>query len=203
MKPFLSIALFFIFAGLVLASPSSKSEDANSSPAAPPMESASMQASSPAAEAPMEEYQFPVFQTIGGLGLVLSLIAGGFFGLKKIAPQYFAKCTAGKTLKVVETLPMGDRRSISLIQVANSRYLIGNTAQQISFLTALPDAVSLVSEPEIPPVEPGKESKKGSKRPFRNIFESEKNRSTLQTGHPLPEDLRTKMRQLREALERG
>jgi flagellar biosynthetic protein FliO len=202
-KPLLMIALCLMFAGLLLASPPSKSENADPAPAPPVADPMPAQAPAPVAEAPMEEYRFPIFQTIGGLGLVLSLIAAGFWGMKKFAPQYFTKRSSEKTLKVIETLSMGDRRSISLIQVANSRFLIGNTVHQINLLTALPDTFSLVSEPESPPGESKKEIRKETRTYFRNFFEAEKSRFMPQAGHPLPEDLRTKMRQLREALERG
>jgi flagellar biogenesis protein FliO len=202
-KALIIIALCLIFSGLLLASTPSTPKNADITSAPPVTDPMPAQTHAPAAEAPMEEYRFPIYQTIGGLGLVLSLIAAGFFGLRKFAPQYFTKCSSEKTLKVIETLSMGDRRSISLIQVAESRFLVGNTAHQINFLTALPAALSLVSEPESPQIEVKNETKKEPKTHFRNLFEVEKSRSAPQAGHPLPEDLRTKMRQLREALERG
>jgi flagellar biosynthetic protein FliO len=156
-----------------------------------------------AAEPQMEEFRFPFLQTIGGLGVVLFLIAACYFAVKKFAPQYFLKGASEKNLKVIETLPMGDKRSISIIQVANSRFLVGNTANQINLLTALPEKFSLVSEPDAPLIENTKEIVKEPRNHFRNLFEVEKIRPMPQTGRPLPEDLRTKMRQLREALERG
>jgi flagellar biosynthetic protein FliO len=203
-KVFLIIGLCLLSAGLLLASTPSKSENSMQAPASATVaDPVPVQAAAPVAAAPMEEYSFPILKTIGGLGMVLSLIVAGYFGLKKLAPQYFAKYSSEKNLKVIETLSMGDRRSISIIQVANSRYLVGNTAQQINLLTTLPEAFSLVSEPESPQVEVKKESKKENKTPFRHLFEAEKSRPARQTGNALPEDLRTKMRQLREALERG
>jgi flagellar biogenesis protein FliO len=87
--------------------------------------------------------------------------------------------------------------------VANSRFLVGNTAHQINLLTALPASFSLISEPESTQIEVKNETKKETRTHFRTLFEAEKDRSTSQAGHPLPEDLRSKMRQLREALERG
>jgi flagellar biogenesis protein FliO len=202
-KALIIIVLCLIFSGLLLASTPSTPKNADIAPAPAVADPMPVQPPAPTAEAPMEEYRFPIYQTIGGLGLVLSLIAAGFFGLRKFAPQYFLKCSSEKTLKVIETLSMGDRRSISLIQVANSRFLVGNTAHQINLLTALPATFSLVSEPESTQIEVKNETKKETRTHFKNLFEAEKSRSAPQTGHPLPEDLRTKMRQLREALERG
>jgi flagellar biosynthetic protein FliO len=148
-----------------------------------------------------EEPDLPIFKAVGGLGLVLCLIVGGFFGLKKIAPQYFARHTSGKSLKVVETLSMGDRRSISLIQVADSHFLIGNTPQQINFLAMLPEPLSSNSDPAAAATTApaaAREPFKSGDTSFRGLFEVEKKR---RPATPLPNDVRAKMRQLREALE--
>ena len=92
---------------------------------------------------------------------------------------------------------MGDRRSISLIQVADSRFLVGNTAHQINLLTALPDTFSLgFRAGQAASRKKYKKSRKESRNHFRKLFEAEKRTAAPQTGHPLPEDLRTKMRQL-------
>ncbi len=144
---------------------------------------------------------FPMFRTLGGLGVVLCLIVGAYFAAKKFAPRYFAKGTADRNLRVIETLSMGDKRSIAMIEVGNSRFLVGNTPHQINLLAALPEAFSAVSEPEKSAV-----SKdilgKDSSQPFRNLFEAEKRRPTQYAGNPLPDDIRMKMRQLRASLER-
>ena len=156
----------------------------------------------PATEAREPNLGFSMIRTIGGLGLVICLILAGFFAAKKIAPRYFAKSASERNLKVIETLSMGDRRSVSMIEVGNSRYLIGNTPHQINLLAALPDPISLVSEPDTLPATAKSVARKESMSSFRNLFEVEKKRSTQYAGNPLPEDIRTKMRQLREALER-
>lgn len=146
------------------------------------------------------ESELPVLKAIGGLGLVLCLIIGGFFGLKKFAPQYFAKHSSGKSLKVIETLSLGDRRSISLIRVGNSHFLVGNTPQQINFLATLPATPSSDSGPAAAAI-PTSASPKASNSPkaaFQGLFEVEKNRQPP----TLPSDIRIKMRQLSEALER-
>jgi flagellar biosynthetic protein FliO len=202
-KAFLTVMCCFIFAGFLFASTSSKPESAAPAPATVQEPSAADSTPAPASEAPMEEYRFPILRTLGGLGLVLTLIVAGFFAARKFAPQYFTKRQTEKNLQVIETLPMGDKRSISIIQVANNRFLVGNTSHQINLLTALPEQFSIVSETESPLVEAKKEVRKESKAHFKNIFEIEKSRPSPQAGHPLPDDLRTKMRQLREALERG
>ena len=89
-----------------------------------------------------------MFRAMGGLGLVLFLMIAGYFAARKFAPRYFAKGASETNLKIIETLSMGDKRSISMIQVGNSRFLVGNTAHQINLLTELPESISVVSEPE-------------------------------------------------------
>ncbi|MBN2319533.1 MAG: flagellar biosynthetic protein FliO [Acidobacteria bacterium] len=149
-----------------------------------------------------ESFQFPLYRTVGGLGLVLCLMVALYFGTRKFFPQYFQKASSEQNLKILETLSMGDRRSIALIQVADKRFLIGNTAHQINLLTEISEPIPLqteVNEPSRPSVE---KERKESGNSFRNLFEFEKKRPVPNPGNPLPEDIRTKMRLLREALER-
>jgi flagellar biosynthetic protein FliO len=147
-------------------------------------------------------WQFPWMRMIGGLGIVLCLLMALYLFAKKYAPRFFPKSASERNLKIIETLGMGDKRSISLIEFGNSRFLIGNTPHQINLLATLSEPLSLVSEPEdvlsdskVPP-------QKESKSPFRSLFEVEKKRPNQYTGNVMPDDVRMKMRQLREALER-
>jgi flagellar biogenesis protein FliO len=155
-----------------------------------------------AAETREADLHFPVLRTLGGLGLVIFLMLAGYFAAKKFAPRYFVKSAAERNLKILETLSMGDKRSISMIEVGNSRFLVGNTPNQINLLVALPEPMSLVSAPEIQQASDKGATGKESMIPFRNLFEVEKKRPAQYAGNPLPEDIRAKMRQLREALER-
>ena len=97
---------------------------------------------------------------------------------------------------------MGDRRSIALIQVADKRFLVGNTAHQINLLTEISEPVPSATEVTEPPLPSVEKDRKESGNSFRNLFEFEKKRPVPNPGNPLPEDIRTKMRLLREALER-
>lgn len=152
---------------------------------------------------PAPEMQFPVFRTLGGMGLVLCLMIAAFFAAKKFAPRYFKKTTSERNLKIIETLGMGDRRSISLVEIGRNRFLVGNTPHQISLLAALPESMSMVSEAETTALTAHSTSKQDGSNSFRSMFEFEKGRSSQSLANPLPEDLRSKMRQLRDALERS
>ncbi|HSW39783.1 MAG TPA: flagellar biosynthetic protein FliO, partial [Acidobacteriota bacterium] len=107
-----------------------------------------------------------------------------------------------RNLKIIETLGMGDKRSISILEVGNKRFMVGNTPHQINLLATLSETMSLASEGETVPDDVNTNTRGESKMPFRNLFEVEKKRPLNQAGNALPEDLRLKMRQLREALER-
>jgi flagellar biosynthetic protein FliO len=145
---------------------------------------------------------YSMLRAIGGLGLVTFLLIAGYFAAKKFAPRYFAKGASDKNLKIIESLSMGDKRSISMIQVGNSRFLVGNTAHQINLLTELPESIAINSEPEALAETPKVSSKKESMVSFKKLFEIEKKRPAQFATNPLPEDIRNKMRLLREALER-
>lgn len=159
-----------------------------------------------AAPAPQEGdagMNVPIIRTIGGMGLVIVLMVAAFFAVRKFAPRYFNKTASERNLKLVETLSMGDKRSIALIEVANSRFLVGSTPQQINLLAAMPEAFSISSEPDEASTALKTVITKESRTPFRNLFEIEKNRPSQLAQNPLPADLRAKMRQLKEALERS
>ncbi len=165
-----------------------------------PMNSHSAAAST--LELPMEGFDIPIMQVVGGLGLVLCLIVIGYIAAKKFAPHFFSKNPLERSLRVIETLPMGEKRSISMIQVEDKRFIVGNTPHQITLIASLSDFDSMVSKPETSPVGL-KIEKKESPNPFRNLFEFEKKRTSKFSGKTkiIPEDIRTKMRQLRESLE--
>ncbi|MDR0311628.1 MAG: flagellar biosynthetic protein FliO [Acidobacteriota bacterium] len=149
--------------------------------------------------------QFSMLRAFSGLGLVLCLLIGAYFGVRKLAPGYFPfprVSPAGKNLKIVESLSMGDRRSISLVEVGGRRFLVGSTPQQINLLTALSEHFSLVaedSEAGVTAESPVKEE--GEKHVFRNIFNRMGEKPATRRGDVLPDEIRQKMRRLREALE--
>jgi flagellar biogenesis protein FliO len=195
--------------GQTAPTPAQKAVVSNSAAAAiPPAPAPAMPAfESPASAVPIPETQdsslaFPVFRTIGGLGVVLCLMVGGYFAAKKFAPRYFSKSITDRNLKLIETLSMGDKRSISMIEVGNSRYLIGNTAHQINLLAILPEGFSTISEPDKQTTASKDLITNEASQPFRNLFESEKMRPAQYAGNPLPDHIRMKMRQLRASLER-
>jgi flagellar biosynthetic protein FliO len=146
--------------------------------------------------------QFPMLRTVGALGLVVCLMAGFYFAAKKYAPQFFTKNASAKNMKVIETLSMGDKRSLSLIEVGDNRFLVGNTPHQINLLAALPNPLSMIPEPDSMRAVPQRSPRNESGTQFRNLYEIERKNPPRQTFNSLPEDIRAKMRQLRASLER-
>jgi flagellar protein FliO/FliZ len=154
-------------------------------------------------EAPAGGSALNVVQAFGGLGLVLCLIAGCFFAARKFAPQYFARHAGGKNLQLLETLPMGEKRSIVLVQAGGKRLLLGSTANQISVIAQLDEP--LASPAENPPaVVPTTDARKDPSPSFHNIYNLEKGRGLHPPGKAktIAPDVRAKMKQLRESLER-
>ena len=139
-------------------------------------------------------------KTAGGMGLVITMILVGFVLFRKFAPQYAAKRPGERNLKLIETLSMGDKRSLVMVQAGARRFLLASTPGQITLLTPLADDAGTTSSHVIPPAP---ESAAAASGKFRNLYEMEKKpapaRSTAR--QELPPDIRGKMQQLRKALE--
>ncbi len=144
---------------------------------------------------------FSLFKAAGGFGLVLSLIALGYFGARKYFPQRFVRGGLERNLKLVETLSIGEKRSVAVIEFDNQRYIVGNTPNQITLLAALPAKVAPAEEARPASTPPFELSKtRITSDTFRNLYEVEKTNG-VGNRRPLPPDIRAKMRQLRESLE--
>ena len=155
----------------------------------------------PAPSAGWAELAFPVIKTVGGFGLVLSVILVGFMLFRKFAPQYMGKHTQERFLRLIETLPMGEKRSIVLVQAGARKLLLASTAGQITLLTSLAEPAGAASlnggdaaENDFPAASLGN---------FRNLYEMEKKASSVRPAvrPTLPADIRGKMQELRKALE--
>ncbi len=145
---------------------------------------------------------FTFVRMFGGLILIVSLIIGAFYGGRKYFPHYFQKPSGDRRLKLIESLGMGDKRNVALLQVDNKIFLVGNTPNQITFLANLSDMLPLASAPELATVSPSLSlSPKSQGDSFRNLREVEKKHTDKGSAKVIPPDIRAKMRQLREALE--
>lgn len=160
-------------------------------------------------EAAAEETFLPVpgsgwaelIKMIGGVGLIVCLILAGYILIRKYAPQYLAKKPGAHNLRLLETLPMGDKRSIVLVQAGPQQFLLASTPGQISLLTALTAPGAILTSGQVEPAElPAAGLYTGS---FRNLYEQEKKAPAVRPApvKALPPDIRGKMQELRKALE--
>lgn len=75
-------------------------------------------------------------RAFGSLVLVLGLAGASLWGLKKYGRRRLPGGGGGR-LKVEETLALGDRRYISILEAEGERFLIALTPQGINFLSRL------------------------------------------------------------------
>jgi flagellar biosynthetic protein FliO len=159
-----------------------------------------------AAEAPLaapssglKEMALPMIKTVGGIGLVISLVLVGYMMFRRFAPQYMGKNAKERVLKLIETLPMGDKRSIMLVQAGGRRLLLASTPGQITLLTAIADTAGAVPRSTVEAAD----AELPAAASFRNLFELEKRAGSARPGvRPvLPPDIRGKMQELRKSLE--
>lgn len=142
---------------------------------------------------------FSAIKVFGAAGLLLSLLLFGFLLLRRCAPRYFARRPVQKSLRLVESLSMGEKRSIAVIEVAGKAMLVGNTPHQITLLASLGDELFRPAEETAP----ARAASVGRRGRFVDLLTSQKSGAApepAKTG-TLPPDLRGKMRELRAALE--
>ena len=140
---------------------------------------------------------FLLVRTLGGLGLVIGLIVLAFAAVRRYGPKYLRRQPVQRSLRIIESLPVGDKRSLSVIQFENMRLLVGNTPQQISLLAQLPSEVSLAEAPaeKVLP-------KEKAVATLHKLTGVDRSKAPRRASANIPPDLREKMRQLREAMER-
>ena len=142
-----------------------------------------------------------LIKTIGSVGLIICLILTGYILFRKYAPQYIAKRPNERNLRIIETLPMGDKRSIVMVQAGSQQFLLASAPGQISLLTTIPASASayptraaILDEPNTVGALSGS---------FKNLYEMEKRTPSARPAavKALPPDIRGKMLELRKALE--
>lgn len=140
-------------------------------------------------------------RTIGSVGLILCLIVGGYMLFKKFAPQYVTRHSSERDIRLVETLSLGEKRSVVVVQAGAQRFLLGCTPGQITLLTALNASGGTATvggtdivESQAAAVFPGN---------FKSLYEQEKKAPPPRPSalKALPPDIRGKMSELRKALE--
>ncbi len=172
-----------------------------STPAEAAVSSAAEESSALLPSTGWSELLLSIFRALGGIGLVACMILAGYMLFRKFAPQYAVKRTADRKLRLIETLSMGDKRNIALVQVGNKKLLLASTPGQVTLLTTFTDAAgngapvaAIAGKPPAAAAAPGN---------FKNMFELQKKAAPAltQVRQALPPDIRGKMLELRKALE--
>lgn len=73
----------------------------------------------------------------GSLLLVLGLMLGLAWAAKRFLPKQLVGMTQGDNLRVVQSLPLGPKRYVSIIEADGQRILIGVTEERISLIKSL------------------------------------------------------------------
>ncbi len=78
-----------------------------------------------------------LLRMIVSLLIVLSLIVGGVFLLKKFRIYKLLATDAKSPVSVISNIPLGNKRSLCLVKVANEVLIIGMTSTNISLLSKI------------------------------------------------------------------
>ena len=87
-----------------------------------------------------------LYRMILSLVVVIGLAVGVMYASKKILPKVSG--ISGKRVQVIETVSLGSRRAVHLLQVGHQQILIGSTQNTITRLAELAadDADGLISD---------------------------------------------------------
>ncbi len=77
------------------------------------------------------------FNMFASLLVVLGVIVGLAYGAKKLFPNRFGGMAQGNHLKLLQSLPLGPRRFVTLIEADGKRFLLGVSETQINLIKAL------------------------------------------------------------------
>lgn len=77
------------------------------------------------------------------VGLVIVLGVAIIYSSKKLIPKFGNP--AGKKIKIIETIHLGPRKTVHLLEVANRQILVGSTNERITKLADLTDDAMMFS----------------------------------------------------------
>lgn len=92
----------------------------------------------------MPEGPGPWFQMLAAVVVILVLGGVALVVIKKFIPRLAV--STGKKISVVETIYLGPRLSVHLVEVAGQRFLLASTRDRISMLTEVAGAVGQDAE---------------------------------------------------------
>ncbi len=90
-----------------------------------------------------------ILRTLGGLILVLGLLLGGLYALRRWGQKFIKGSNTGR-IHVLERRYLGPKHSLLLVRVAEETLLLGLSPQGLTYLTAV--GVEETSSTKIPSV---------------------------------------------------
>jgi flagellar biosynthetic protein FliO len=76
-----------------------------------------------------------LIRTLGALSLIVGLIVAASWGMRRFGGTHFTKNNEiASIVKVISTIPLGDRRSLMLVRFKDRTLLVGSTPQTLSLL---------------------------------------------------------------------
>jgi len=85
----------------------------------------------------------------GSVVLLVGFILIGSFLLKRYWPGRFGAVAGARHIEVLETVALGERQSLTLVQVGQSRLLLARTAGSITLLDRTELTTEVVADPEM------------------------------------------------------
>jgi flagellar biogenesis protein FliO len=140
-----AIVLLVLGAGIIAAS--SRTETAKQSPDSPLKLSYSLANDADSPKPGNFTTQELFFKTMLAIAIVGVLGVGAVFVSKKLLPKITN--LSGKEIRVIETTHLGPRKAIHLIEVCNTKLLLGSTNENISTLANLSDTWQDIARQDI------------------------------------------------------
>jgi flagellar biogenesis protein FliO len=81
-----------------------------------------------------------LWQMLASVLIIAVLGAVAYFGVRRFAPKF--RLTPRRDIHLMETLPLGARKSLHLVEVGGKKLLLGSCRESISILTELDDESS-------------------------------------------------------------
>jgi len=78
-----------------------------------------------------ENFAIVLLRVIGYLAVILLLIFGTAWGVRKLGVAGVSRVGGGNNMDVIETLYLGQNRGAALVRVADTVYLLGHTQENI------------------------------------------------------------------------
>ena len=85
---------------------------------------------------------------VGVLALILVLLIGGFYLVRRLMPAGMRSKLAGRGIKVLSQHALGPKRTLTVVEVCGQTLLLGVTDQNISFLTKIDDTSMIEADRE-------------------------------------------------------